>query len=474
MQTLPSYVNRRWLLPSGELSDVVNPADESVIARVKLGTPQDADAAIAAARNAFAGYSRATVAERVAYLQAIRDIYQRRLGEIADAIRLEMGAPRKFALESQAWSGLAHLDTYIAALQTFAFEEQRGTTRILREPIGVAGLITPWNWPMNQMMCKIAPALAAACTMVLKPSEIAPLSANLLAEIVHEAGLPAGVFNLLHGAGAGVGQALASHPDVDLVSFTGSTRAGIAVAKAAADTVKRVTQELGGKSANLILPDADFASAVSAGVRSCFSNSGQSCDAPTRMLVPADRHEEALAIAGSVADNTRVGHPELDSTELGPVVSAVQYQRVQALIAAGIDEGATLVCGGLGRPPGLERGYYVQPTVFGQVRPHMRIAREEIFGPVLAILPYGSIAEAIAMANDSVYGLAAYVAGTDLALARQVARQLRAGQVQINYPEWDLWAPFGGYKQSGNGREYADWGLRDFLEIKAVIGHGND
>jgi aldehyde dehydrogenase (NAD+) len=342
----------------------------------------------------------------------------------------------------------------------------------VHEAIGVAGLITPWNWPMNQIACKVAPALAAGCTVVLKPSEIAPLSGILFAEIMHEAGVPAGVFNLVNGDGPGVGQVLSSHPDIDIVSFTGSTRAGILVAKSAADTVKRVAQELGGKSPNLILADADLASAVAGGVEGCFANSGQSCDAPTRMLVPRERHDEALAIAKQTAEKLVTGDPRDPSTNLGPVISQVQYDKIQALIASGIQDGAILVTGGRDRPEGLSQGYYVRPTVFGGVTPEMRIAREEIFGPVLSIMPYDSEEQAVEIANDTVYGLAAYVQSGELAHARTIARQMRAGQVHINSPDWDLFAPFGGYKQSGNGREYADWGMRDYLETKALIGHG--
>jgi aldehyde dehydrogenase (NAD+) len=343
---------------------------------------------------------------------------------------------------------------------------------VVREGIGVVGLITPWNWPLNQIVCKVAPALAAGCTMVLKPSEIAPLSGVVFAEIMHAAKVPPGVFNLVNGDGPGVGQALALHPDVDMMSFTGSTRAGVMVAKSAADTVKRVTQELGGKSANIILPDADLEKAVRQGVEACFSNTGQSCDAPTRMLVPRAQLEAALAVAKQVADKHAVGNPRSDGTQLGPVVSATQFAKVQRLIDSGIAEGATLVTGGPGKPPGLERGYFVRPTVFGPVRPDMTIAREEIFGPVLAIIPYDSEQQAVDIANDTVYGLAAYVQSPNLENARRVARQLRAGQVNLNYPDWDTAAPFGGYKQSGNGREYADWGIHDFLEVKGIVGFG--
>jgi len=375
-------------------------------------------------------------------------------------------------MEAQAWAGQVHMKAAITALENFEFEEQRGTSRIVREGIGVAALITPWNWPLNQIVCKVAPAIAAGCTMVLKPSEIAPMSGLIWAEVCHVAGVPAGVFNLVNGDGPSVGQVLAGHPDVDVVSFTGSTRAGVIVAKTAADTVKRVSQELGGKSPNILLEDADFGKAVADGVAACFANSGQSCDAPTRMLVPAARHAEVLDLARAAAETQVVGDPLAEGTTMGPVVSELQYGKIQALIEKGIAEGATLVTGGTGRPAGLNAGYYVRPTVFGGVTPAMTIAREEIFGPVLSIMPYETEAQAIAMANDTVYGLAAYIQSADLNRARAVARQIRAGTVNINGPEWDTFAPFGGYKQSGNGREYADWGMMEFLEVKGIVGYG--
>ncbi|MCC0036796.1 MAG: aldehyde dehydrogenase family protein [Hoeflea sp.] len=468
------YINGEWVAPSqgATLIDVINPATEESVAKVPLGTSADAEKAIAAARAAFPGFSAWSAADRLSLLGRIRDVYESRLDEIAEAISTEMGAPLKMARSDQAWSGLGHIEATMTALKDFAFEEKRGSTLIVHEAIGVAGLITPWNWPMNQIACKVAPALAAGCTVVLKPSEIAPLSGILFAEILHEAGVPPGVFNLVNGDGPGVGQVLSSHPDIDIVSFTGSTRAGILVAKSAADTVKRVAQELGGKSPNLILADADLQSAVANGVTGCFGNSGQSCDAPTRMLVPRDRHDEALAIAKAAAEELVTGDPRDPGTNLGPVISQVQYDKIQGLIASGIQDGAILVTGGRDRPEGLDRGYFVRPTVFGGVTRDMRIAREEIFGPVLSIMPYDTEEEAIEIANDSVYGLAAYVQSGDIEHARKVARQMRAGQVHINYPDWDLFAPFGGYKQSGNGREYADWGMHDYLETKALIGHG--
>ncbi len=467
------YIDGQWVKPlSTATLDVIDPATEEACATIAIGSPADADRAVVAARRAFDGFSTSTVAERVELLETILAVYKRRSQDMADAIRLEMGAPAKMALTSQTASGEAHIEATIAALKDFVFEETRGTTRIIREGIGVCALITPWNWPMNQVTTKVAPAIAAGCTMVLKPSEVGPLSGLVFAEIMHEAGTPAGVFNLVNGDGPGVGVRLSSHPEVDMVSFTGSTRGGISVAHNAAETVKRVAQELGGTSANIILDDADLETAVSKGARACFNNSGQSCNAPTRMLVPADRHDAAMAIAARVADKTVVGDPKAPGTQIGPVVSKAQYDKIQKLIDAGIAEGATLAAGGPGRPAGLNRGYYVRPTVFGNVRPGMTIEREEIFGPVLSIVPYEGEEEAIRIANDTVYGLAGYVQSGDLERARRVARRIRAGQVGINYPDWDVFAPFGGYKQSGNGREYAGWGIHDFLEIKGVVGWG--
>jgi aldehyde dehydrogenase (NAD+) len=473
MHTREFYIGGRWVAPlSAATAEVIDPSTEDAVATIALGDEADADRAVLAARRAFSDFAGLPKAARLDLLRAILAEYDRRIDDLAEAIRLEMGAPAAFARDAQAWSGKAHIEATIAALESFAFEESRGTTRIVHEGIGVAALITPWNWPMNQIASKVAPAIAAGCTMVLKPSEVAPLSGLVFAEVMHAAGTPPGVFNLVNGDGPGVGAALSRHPEVDMVSFTGSTRGGVAVAKAAADTVKRVAQELGGKSANIILDDADLETAVTLGAESCFSNSGQSCDAPTRMLVPADRHEAAVEAASRVAESTAVGDPRAEGTRIGPVVSQAQFDKIQGLIETGVAEGARLAAGGPGRPAGLNRGYYVRPTVFGGVTPDMTIAREEIFGPVLSILPYESEAEAIRVANDTVYGLAGYVQSKSLERARAVARQIRAGQVHINYPDWDLFAPFGGYKQSGNGREYADWGLRDFLEVKAMIGYG--
>ncbi len=467
------YIGGRWLDPAVPAAlDVIDPSTEQPFTRISLGSKKDVDRAVAAARAAFDGFSRTTREERLALLRKILDNYNSRAEALAEAVSQEMGAPLPFAREAQVWAGRVHLEATIEALETYEFGRVRGTSLIVKEPIGVAALITPWNWPLNQIVCKAAPALAAGCTVVLKPSEIAPVSGILLAEIVEASGAPPGVFNLVNGTGPAVGQVMAAHPDVDMVSFTGSTRAGVSVAKAAADTVKRVAQELGGKSPNIILPDADFPAAVRAGVLACFSNSGQSCDAPTRMLVPAERQDEALAIAAEVACRQKVGHPREPGVDLGPVISQTQFDKIQRLIETGIGEGAKLVAGGPGRPPGLNRGYYVRPTVFGEVKPGMRIEREEVFGPVLAVMGYSDEDEAVRISNDTVYGLAAYVSSGDIGHARAVAARLRAGTVNLNYPAWDVRAPFGGFKQSGNGREYADFGIDDYLELKAVVGYG--
>ncbi|HVJ52039.1 MAG TPA: aldehyde dehydrogenase family protein [Aliidongia sp.] len=469
---LQFYIDGAWVDPvTPHTIDVIDPSTEEAFTRISAGSKADVDRAAAAARAAFPAFSQTSKAERLALLKRVLEAYKARYDDVAAALSREMGAPAKLAQTSQAGMGVAHLTKMIETLESFEFDELRGKTMVTKEPIGVVGLITPWNWPINQIVCKVAPALAAGCTMVLKPSEIAPINAIIFAEVMHAAGVPKGVFNLVNGDGPTVGEAISHHPDIDMVSFTGSTRAGILVAKAAADTVKRVHQELGGKSANILLPDVDLKHAVSKGVGGCFGNSGQSCNAPTRMFVPADRHEEALEIAKAAAATFRVGPPSAPETMLGPVVNQVQFDKIQKLIQSGIDEGATLVAGGTGRPEGLNRGYYVRPTVFGNVRPDMTIAREEIFGPVLSILSYQSEEEAIRLANDTVYGLAAYVQSGDNAHARKVASKLRAGNVYINYPAWDAGAPFGGYKQSGNGREYADFGLEEFLEIKGIVGY---
>ena len=466
------YIDGQWVEPiAPERLGVENPATEEMVAEIALGSVADADRAIAAARAAFDDYSALPLAARLALVRRILELYKARHEDFAQAMRLEMGAPIAWARAAQVWAGQVHIESTIQAAEERVWDYSRGSTRILYEGIGVCGLITPWNWPMNQIACKVAPALIAGCTMVLKPSEIAPLSGLLFAEICHEAGVPKGVFNLVNGMGPVVGHRLASHPEVDMVSFTGSTRAGTAVAAAAAPTVKRVAQELGGKSANIILPSADLAAAVRGGVEGCFGNTGQSCDAPTRMFVPRERQAEATRVAAMVAAEVVIGPTSDAGTTMGPLVSKAQFDKVQGLIAQGMAEGATLVAGGIGRPEGVNRGWYVRPTVFGDVTPGMTIAREEIFGPVLAILPYDTVDQAVAMANDTPYGLAAYVQG-EVSEAREVGRRLRAGQVSLNYPDWDTVAPFGGYKQSGNGREYAGWGLHDFCEVKALVGYG--
>jgi aldehyde dehydrogenase (NAD+) len=466
------YIDGAWVDPvEPRTLDVINPATEQAVATISLGSAKDVDRAVKAARAAFPAYSRTAKADRLALLQRIIEAYKARYDDIAKAISLEMGAPAWLATKAQAATGIGHLNQMMTVLKDYEFEKLEGRTMVVREPIGVCGFITPWNWPINQIMCKVAPALAAGCTMVLKPSEIAPLNAIIFAEVLDAAGVPRGVFNLVNGDGPTVGQAIASHPGVDLVSFTGSTRAGILVAKAAADTVKRVHQELGGKSANIILPDADLKKAVAEGVKSCFRNSGQSCNAPTRMFVPADQHEDAVKVARETAETVKVGPPDGSDTIIGPVVSETQFNKIQRLIETGVKEGATLVTGGPGRPEGLQKGYYVKPTVFANVKPEMTIAREEIFGPVLSILPYQSEEQVVELANDTVYGLAGYVQSGDLAHARRVASELRAGQIALNGAPGDMAAPFGGYKQSGNGREWGKYGFEEFLEIKAVMGY---
>ncbi|MEJ1967018.1 MAG: aldehyde dehydrogenase family protein [Rhizomicrobium sp.] len=465
------YIDGAWVDPleTLELLDVENPATQTIAGRIALGSGADVDRAAQAARKAFDGWSQSTREQRLELLQNIRSEYQKRFGDLAKAVTEEMGAPASLAQRAQVPVGLGHLAAAIEVLKNFKFEEDRGPTVVVKEPIGVCGFITPWNWPLNQIVCKVAPAIAAGCTMVLKPSELAPFSGQIFAEIMHAAGVPAGVFNLVHGDGPTVGAAIASHPEVDMVSFTGSTRAGIEVAKAAAPTVKRVAQELGGKSPNIILDDEAFAAGVARGVASVMNNSGQSCNAPTRMLVPSARMGEAIAVAKETAEKLTVGDPNGNS-HLGPVVSKTQFDKIQLLIQSGIDEGATLVTGGIGRPDGLTSGYYVKPTVFAHVENDMTIAREEIFGPVLSILGYASLGEAIQIGNDTEYGLAAYVQSADLQKARAVASKLRAGQVSIN-GGGDITAPFGGYKMSGNGREWGDYGFQEFLETKAILGY---
>lgn len=466
------YIDGAWVDPvESRLLDVINPATEEVAGQISLGGQADVDRAVAAAKAAFPAYSQTTREERLALLEKIAAVYERRAPDLAATVTREMGAPAGLAKHAQAVMGLAHLKQAIEVLKTYEFEELRGTTLLAREPIGVCGFITPWNWPLNQIMCKVAPALAVGCTMVLKPSEVAPLNALIVAEILHEAGVPKGVFNLVNGDGPGVGTALSTHPDIDMMSFTGSTRAGILVARNAADTVKRVSQELGGKSANVVLSDADFAKAAPEALGACFLNSGQSCNAPSRLLVRADQQEQMLEELKKAVEAFPTADPNGKGTVLGPVVSKVQWDKIQGLIHTAIAEGARVVAGGPGLPEGLERGYYVRPTIFADVRPDMTIAREEVFGPVLAVIPYQDEEEAIRIANDSIYGLGGAVQSGNLDNARKVARRIRTGMVCVNGAPLDLAAPFGGYKQSGNGREWGDHGFQEFLEVKAIMGY---
>jgi aldehyde dehydrogenase (NAD+) len=465
------YINGAWVDPvePKELK-VINPATEEVAGLISMGSSKDVDRAVMAARRAFESYSRSTPAERLALLERMLAAYKAHYDEIAQAISIEMGAPITLSKTSQTGIGVGHISAMIDVLKNFKFEEMRGTVRLIQEPVGVCALITPWNWPINQVAAKVVPALAAGCTMVLKPSEYSPFSAIIWAKVMHEAGVPAGVFNLINGDGNGVGAPLSSHREVDMVSFTGSTRAGSEVARNAAASVKRVHQELGGKSPNVLLDDADFERAVTKSVLHVFQNSGQSCNAPTRMLVPAARLAEVEAIAKRVTESVITGDPTSEKTNLGPVVSKLQFERVEGYIAKGIAEGAKVVIGGSGRPDGLPKGYFIKPTIFSNVRNDMTIAREEIFGPVLCILPYDSEEQAVQIANDTPYGLAAYVWSKDNLHARRIGAQIRAGQVTLNGAPGNMNTPFGGFKMSGNGREWGEFGLRDFLEVKAVIG----
>jgi aldehyde dehydrogenase (NAD+) len=473
VQRLKFYIDGAWQdSGSKKTLPVVNPATEEALYEVALGSAADVDKAVAAARRAFETFSLTTREQRVELLSKVVDVYKRRLKDIGAAISDEMGAPLGFAERFQAGAGLGHLMTTLEVLKTYPFEERLGSAMIVREPVGVVGMITPWNWPLNQIACKVAPALAAGCTMILKPSENTPSSALIFAEILDEAGVPKGVFNLVNGLGGEVGAAMSAHPGIDMMSFTGSTRAGIDVAQRSAPTVKRVTQELGGKSPNIILEDAELSKSIAGGTAHCFNNSGQSCNAPTRMLVPLAKMKEAAAIAKGVADKAKVGDPRGSDTTMGPVVNRVQWEKIQGLIKKGIDEGATLVTGGLGRPDGLNKGYYVRPTVFADVSNDMTIAREEIFGPVLSIIGYQSEDDAVRMANDTPYGLAGYVSSGDVERARRVARRMRAGNVNVNGAANERAAPFGGYKQSGNGREWGRFGFEEFMEVKAVAGWG--
>lgn len=469
---LQFYIDGEWVDPvEPNPFPVINPATEKVCGRISLGSAADVERAVAAAKRAGPAFTATSREDRIALLERILEEFAKRHDDVATAIMEEMGAPWKLAKYAQAASGPQHIQATIDALKNMSFLECLGTTQIIKEPIGVCALITPWNWPINQIVVKVAPALAAGCTMVLKPSEIAPFDAIIFAEILDAAGVPRGVFNLINGDGPSVGVALSGHPDVAMVSFTGSTRAGISVAQTAAPTVKRVAQELGGKSANIILDDADFDREVSLGAANCFNNTGQSCNAPTRMLVPRDRLDEAAGIAAKRAASTTPGDPQGEKTRIGPVVSDTQWNKIQALIQVGIDEGATLVAGGTGRPEGLETGYYVQPTVFSGVTNTMTIAREEVFGPVLSIIPYDHEDDAIDIANDTPYGLSGYVSSTNMERARAVAARLQTGMVHINNANLDSQAPFGGYKQSGNGREWGPHGVEEFLETKSVYGY---
>ena len=466
------YIGGKWVNPIAPHDfAVINPATEGPIATISLGSAADVDRAVAAAKRAFASYSETSVEGRVALLQRIIEGYQARAEEMAETISLEMGCPLGLSRSAQVPAGLAHLIEMVNVLGKFRFEELRGSTLTRKEGIGVCGLITPWNWPMNQIACKVAPALGAGCTVVLKPSELAPLSAYLFAQVLHDAGVPPGVFNLVNGDGPTAGAAISLHPDIAMISFTGSTQAGVAVAMAAAPTVKRVTQELGGKSANIILEDADLEHAVKTGAQSCFRNSGQSCNAPTRMLVPRSKMEAAARVAQETAAAAKIGDPFADDTQLGPLVSKAQFDKVQYLIRKGIDEGARLVAGGPDRPEGVRKGFFVKATVFVDVHNEMTIAREEIFGPVLCIIPYEDENDAVRIANDTLYGLSAFVTSGDIGRARRVANQMRAGNVHINGARLDFSGSFGGYKQSGNGREWGEAGLDEFLELKAVFGY---
>ncbi|WP_432286862.1 aldehyde dehydrogenase family protein [Aminobacter sp. BA135] len=469
------FIDGNWVAPTvAKELDVINPADEQPFAVISLGSAADVDKAVAAAQRAFPAWSATSREQRITLLEKLLAAYKRRVGDMAQAISWEMGAPIKLALEQQAASGSGHIKSFIEVLKSFEFEEplndKNPQERIVREPIGVCGLITPWNWPMNQVALKVVPALAAGCTVVLKPSEIAPMSSIVFAEMMEEAGFPAGVFNMVNGDGPTVGEAMSRHPGIDMMSFTGSTRAGVAVTKASAETVKRVALELGGKSPNIVFDDADLTDAVTRGLAHCFENTGQSCNAPTRMLVQRPVYAKAVDIAAKYAATVKVGNPAEDGDHIGPLSSDVQFEKVQGMIDAGIKEGARVVAGGLGRPEGFNRGYYVRPTVFADANNDMRIAREEIFGPVVAMIPFETEEEAIAIANDTPYGLSAYVQTGDKARAQRVARKLRAGMVQINGTDRPYGSPFGGYKQSGLGREGGKWGIEDFLEVKAISG----
>ncbi|WP_106848461.1 aldehyde dehydrogenase family protein [Blastococcus sp. Marseille-P5729] len=464
------YINGEWVDPAQPKSlDVINPSTEEVAGAISLGSEADVDKAVAAAKEAFKTWGQTTPEERAKVIERVIEEYKKRYDDLAAAVSEEMGAPEFLAQKAQAAMGVAHLSTALEVLKNYEFEEDKGTTRIVKEPIGVCAMITPWNWPLNQITCKVAPALATGCTMVLKPSEVAPFSAYIFAEIMDAAGVPKGVFNLVNGDGPTVGTAMSSHPDVDMVSFTGSTRAGIEVAKNAAPTVKRVQQELGGKSPNIILDDDMFSKNVAAGIGAVMQNTGQSCNAPTRMFVPKARMGEVEEIAKQVTEKFQPGAPD-SGAKMGPVVSETQFGKIQDLIKKGIEEGATVAAGGDGKPEGMDKGYFVKPTVFTNASNDMTIAREEIFGPVLTVIGYDDVDHAVEMGNDTPYGLAGYVAGADHEQAMKIASRLRAGQIAVNNAAPDPNAPFGGYKQSGNGREWGEHAFADFLEVKAVMG----
>ena len=466
-----AYIDGAWVeLPGAQTLPVIDPSSGESIAEVAAGTSVDLDRAVAAARRAFPAFADSPMEARIALLERIHALILERAEPLARILTLEMGAAIGHARAAHVPLAAAHVQAAIDVLRDYDFLTMRGSTAIVREPIGVCALITPWNWPLYQITAKVAPALAAGCTLVLKPSELSPLSAMMFAQIVHDAGAPAGVFNLVNGTGPEVGAAMAAHPDVDMISITGSNRAGVLVAQAAAPTVKRVTQELGGKSPNILLPDADFERVVPLGVMAAFRNVGQSCSAPTRMIVPRDRLAEVEAIARATAESIVVGPPGEEATVMGPIANRAQFHRVQTMIAAGLDDGARLVCGGAGQPEGLEQGFFVRPTIFSDVTCAMRIAQEEIFGPVLVIMPYDDVNEAVDMANDSMFGLGGHVQGKDMEQARSIARRIRTGQVHLNHPAWDPHAPFGGYKRSGNGREYGAFGFEEYLEVKSILG----
>jgi len=463
------YINGQWVNPSIQQDfPVYNPTTEEQVSTISLGSNEDVDLAVKAAKTAFTTFSNTSVEARISLLEALLKQYMDNYDAMAQAISLEMGAPIDFSTNAQADCGKGHIEAAISALKEYQFSRTLGNAEIVKEPIGVCGFITPWNWPINQIACKVIPALATGCTMVLKPSEIAPLSAQLFSQMIHDAGYPAGVYNMVHGDGMGVGSAISGHKDIDMVSFTGSTRAGIAIAKSAADTVKRVTQELGGKSPNIILDDADIETAVTNGILHCMSNSGQSCNAPTRMLVPASRYEEAIAVAKEAIDKIKVGDPAEHGDHIGPLVSESHFEKVQAMILRGIKEGATLLAGGAGKPEGFSTGYFTKPTIFTDVTNDMYIAQEEIFGPVLTMISYEDEVEAISIANDTPYGLAAYIQSKDPKRATNVAKKIRAGMICINGGIHQYTSPFGGFKQSGNGREWGAFGFEDFLETKSI------